>query len=298
VIRYAKRDRMRFASHRDVARAFERGTRKARLPVAYSAGFSPHPRISYAGGAPTGYASEAEYAEIALTQTRAAQDVADQLNAALPDGIDVIEVAEAPAEGHALEFGASEWEVVLPGVAPEQAAQAAAAFLAADSAVVERLTSKGTRRVDARAAVAKLAAPRSANRADGTAAIFRMTVRHTTPGVRPDDVLTAIRQVASLELPSPPLVTRLAQRQVAPDGGQVTEQPSATRSGPGSAVQAAARPAERVRPAPVRHAPPGDETPGGRARERDGRLLECSRPSEKKDTTRTRNRGSQADPAN
>ena len=58
---------MRFASHRDIARAIERGVRRAGLPVAYSAGFSPHPKISYSGGAPTGAASEAEYLEISLT---------------------------------------------------------------------------------------------------------------------------------------------------------------------------------------------------------------------------------------
>ena len=67
VVRYAKRGKMRFASHRDVARAFERGVRKAGLPIAYSAGFTPHPKISYAGGAPTGVASEAEYLSLALT---------------------------------------------------------------------------------------------------------------------------------------------------------------------------------------------------------------------------------------
>ena len=49
-IRYAKRGRMRFASHRDVARAIERGVRKAGVPVAYSAGFSPHPRIRIRAG--------------------------------------------------------------------------------------------------------------------------------------------------------------------------------------------------------------------------------------------------------
>ena len=96
-VRYAKRGRMRFASHRDVARAIERGVRKAGVPVAYSAGFSPHPRISYAGAAPTTAASEAEYLEIALTDACAAPDVRDRLNAALPDGIDVIEVLE-PAD--------------------------------------------------------------------------------------------------------------------------------------------------------------------------------------------------------
>jgi len=72
IVRYAKRGRMRFASHRDIARAVERGVRRAGLPVAYSAGFTPHPKISYAGAAPTGTASEAEYLEISLTEARAA----------------------------------------------------------------------------------------------------------------------------------------------------------------------------------------------------------------------------------
>src|SRR5580693_2884403 len=93
-VKYAKRGRMRFASHRDIARAVERGVRRANLPVAHSAGFSPHPKISYAGGAPTGAASEAEYLEIALTGACPAPDVRDRLDAALPDGIDVIEVVE------------------------------------------------------------------------------------------------------------------------------------------------------------------------------------------------------------
>src|SRR3984885_13649813 len=92
VIRYAKRGRMRFASHRDVARAVERGVRRAGLPIAYSAGFTPHPKISYAGGAPTGMASEAEYLELSLTGRLGPSEVRERLDAALPDGIDVIEV--------------------------------------------------------------------------------------------------------------------------------------------------------------------------------------------------------------
>src|SRR5215475_2655119 len=94
VIRYAKRGRMRFASHRDIARAVERGVRRAGLPVAYSAGFSPHPKISYQGGAPTGAASEAEYLEIALTARCDPDAVRVALDAALPAGVDVIEAAD------------------------------------------------------------------------------------------------------------------------------------------------------------------------------------------------------------
>src|SRR5437879_4679557 len=152
-IRYAKRGRMRFASHRDVARAIERGVRKAGLPVAYSAGFSPHPRISYSGGAPTGSASEAEYLELSLTRCCEPAEVGRLLDAALPDGIDVIEVVEAGPKSAGLMLEASEWEVIWPGVAPAAAARAVSAFLARPSAEVERLTSKGTRRLDARAAI-------------------------------------------------------------------------------------------------------------------------------------------------
>src|ERR1700732_1405887 len=92
LVRYAKRGKMRFASHLDVARAFERGVRRAGLPIAYSSGFHPHPKISYAGGAPTGVASEAEYLSLTLTTRTEADAVRERLNAALPDGIEVIGV--------------------------------------------------------------------------------------------------------------------------------------------------------------------------------------------------------------
>ena len=56
-IHYAKRGRLRFSSHRDFQRALERALRRAEIPMAYSAGFSPHPKVSYANAAPTGVVS-------------------------------------------------------------------------------------------------------------------------------------------------------------------------------------------------------------------------------------------------
>jgi radical SAM-linked protein len=210
-VKYAKRGRMRFASHRDIARAVERGVRRANLPVAHSAGFSPHPKISYAGGAPTGAASEAEFLEISLTARLDPHAVQVRLDAALPDGIDVIEVADlAVAEAPRLE--ASVWEVVLPGVAPAEATMAIEAFLAAPHAEVERLTSNGVRRLDTRAGVVSLELDRRAT-AEGQlgCAILRMVVRHLTPAVRPEDILAAFRAMSALEPTSPAVVTRLAQ---------------------------------------------------------------------------------------
>ena len=216
VVRYAKRGKMRFASHRDVARAFERGVRRAGLPIAYSAGFTPHPKISYAGGAPTGVASEAEYLSLALTARQTETQVCQRLNAALPDGIDVIDVTdEGPAKHASASFGhleASEWEVILPGVGPAAAAWAVAAFLARDEAPVERLTDKGVRRLDARAAVLEMSvSERVAATSNEDCAILRMVVLHTAPAVRPEDVLTALRGQDGIVPSSPPMTTRLAQ---------------------------------------------------------------------------------------
>ena len=219
IVRYAKRGRMRFASARDIARAVERGVRRAGLPIAYSAGFTPHPKISYAGAAPTGTASEAEYLELSLTRACAVSEVRERLDAALPDGIDVIEVRQAPPGLGALPLEASLWQVVLPGVPPADAARAADEFLACDSLEVERLTSKGPRRMDARAAVITMGTDRcAAAGGDAGNAILRMVVRHVIPAVRPDDILAALRRLAALAPSSPPLVTRLAQGALSADG--------------------------------------------------------------------------------
>jgi radical SAM-linked protein len=211
IVRYAKRGRMRFASHRDIARAVERGVRRAGLPIAYSAGFTPHPKISYAGAAPTGTASEAEYLELSLTRACAVSEVAERLDAALPDGIDVIEVTEDPATLGALPLEASQWQVVLPGVSPAEAAAAVSGFLACRTLEVERRTGKGPRLVDARAAVITMETNRCADADDTGNAELRMVVRHVIPAVRPDDILAALSRLATLAPSSPAQVTRLAQ---------------------------------------------------------------------------------------
>ena len=95
-LRYTKRGRLRFTSHRDIARAFERALRRAQVPMAYSAGFSPHPKISWVGAAPTGVASEAEYVEISVAVRVDLEQLRAALDDSLPEGIDVVEVVEAP----------------------------------------------------------------------------------------------------------------------------------------------------------------------------------------------------------
>lgn len=219
VVRYAKRGKMRFASQLDVARAFERGVRRAGLPIAYSSGFTPHPKISYAGGVPTGVASEAEYLSLALTSPVAAADAGKRLNAALPDGIDVIAVTEETGGLPASSLTASEWQVLLPGLTPDNVVPVVQKFLALEHAPVERLTAKGMRRMDARAAVVSLdARPGSGTGQVVSSTELRMVVRHTVPAVRPGDVLTALREVSDVIPAAQPLMTRLAQGSLGESG--------------------------------------------------------------------------------
>jgi radical SAM-linked protein len=211
-VRYAKRGRLRFTSHRDFQRVLERAVRRAGLPVAFSAGFSPHPKISYVGAAPTGAASEAEYVEIALTGPRMPAAVARALDEALPQGFDVLDVVEAGPGSLADRIDASHWQIAIPGVPPGVAAAAVEAFRAAPEVPVERILKTGRRVLDARAAVAALGVVTDSD--PGGCAILDLVVRHVTPAVRPDDVLTGLRQVSdSFDAASPrfPLATRLAQ---------------------------------------------------------------------------------------
>jgi radical SAM-linked protein len=207
-VRYAKRGRLRFTSHRDFSRAFERALVRARIPMAYSSGFNPHPRISYAGASPTGAASEAEYLEIGLAERVDPRTLADDLDRALPEGLDVLEVVEAATGSLADRLEASRWRIELP-VPREEVADAAAAFSARDSVRVERMTKKGLRTFDSRYAVLSLDVD-DVNDAS-TAARLTVVLRHTVPAVRPDDVLAGLHQVGGLREGGAPLMTRLEQ---------------------------------------------------------------------------------------
>ncbi len=214
-IRFAKRGRLRFLSHRDVARSVERAVRRAGVPVSHSHGFSPHPRLSWVGAAPTGTASEAEYLEIGLTREIDPAALVGALDAALPDGLDILDAAVAEPPALAERIDASRWVVELPGVEPAALRAAVDALLALSTLVVERVTPSGRREIDVRAALVSAEvgddSRPSHTAGTGVCAILTAVVRQTTPAVRPDDVLGALDVVAGLKQPVPAKATRMAQ---------------------------------------------------------------------------------------
>lgn len=227
-LRYAKRGVLRFTSHRDIARAFERALRRASVPMAYSQGFNPHPKISWIGAAPTGVASEAEYVEIQLVREVEPAELVRMLDVAMPAGLDLLEAVGVTvgSDGGSLadRIDGSRWRIELPGVSPDDLRAAFDRVLAESVVEVERLTKNGMRTIDARSAIITGSVEDPPDGSEGApggepCGILVVVVRQTTPAVRPDDVLSALRVVAALESPVPAKATRMAQGRLDHGGG-------------------------------------------------------------------------------
>lgn len=201
-LRYAKRGPARFTSHRDFGRALERALRRAAIPMAYSSGFTPHPRISYPNAAPTGAASEAEYVELGLTTPCDPNKIMAALNQVLPSGFQIMAAAEATPRSLGELLQISRWRIELPGVDEMLLPQVIVEFLERDHVTVERTTKKGRRQFDVRRAVREM-------RYQGSG--IEVVLVHHEPLVRPDDVVQALAQISpELDLASA-LMTRLDQ---------------------------------------------------------------------------------------
>ena len=218
-VRYSRTGRLRFASHRDFQRVFERAIRRAGIPIAFSQGFNPHPRISYAGAAPTGAATYAEYLEMGVTVPCDPAKVMAALNEALPDDMAILDIVVGGSSGLPERLEVSRWKIELPGVDSGVLAGAVERFLAAERVEVVRLTKDGKRTLDARAAVEALRVENADQSPETTpCAILDLVVRNGSPSVRPDDVLAALREAGDLVPPVTPRATRLAQGPLLADG--------------------------------------------------------------------------------
>lgn len=146
-IRFSKVGKIRWTSHRDVARMWERALRRARVPVSYSEGFSPRPRLGFGLALPTGAESVAEYLDVDLAEEIPMEDLAGQLDPALPVGIEVgggaVLGAGEPSVQH--DVVACRWEFAVPlegadveGGQPDRLSTKVAEVLAAGAIVLSR----------------------------------------------------------------------------------------------------------------------------------------------------------------
>jgi len=102
VVKYSKGGRLKYISHLDVMRTFHRSIRRASLPVAYSQGFTPHPKMSFASALSVGLTSEGEYMDVVMDETVTPYNFRKNLNSVLPLGLSVLEVVEIDPKNKSL----------------------------------------------------------------------------------------------------------------------------------------------------------------------------------------------------
>ncbi|MGN0506696.1 MAG: TIGR03936 family radical SAM-associated protein [Lachnospiraceae bacterium] len=117
-IKFAKYGTMKFISHLDVMRYFQKAIRRAGLPVMYSEGFNPHQIMSFASPLGVGQTSEAEYFDLALTEEMPAEELCDRLNQTMTEGMRIL--------------GA----ILLPEPKPQEKRETAMALVAASDYLV------------------------------------------------------------------------------------------------------------------------------------------------------------------
>jgi radical SAM family uncharacterized protein/radical SAM-linked protein len=173
-LRVRKDGRARFASHLEFMTVIHRAARRAGIPVRFSGGFHPAPRISFPDALPTGVESDAEIIDLELHRPWSARETVEALNAQLPAGIRVLEGAAVPWQTPSPSVSIMEtvWQVKLPAGARADLGERLAAFLAQESVPATR--EKGGREVsiDLRPEVAGL---------ELTAGALQITLRRGSP---------------------------------------------------------------------------------------------------------------------
>jgi radical SAM-linked protein len=190
-LRFSKAGKIRFTSHRDVARMWERAFRRSGLPVAYSQGFVPHPLVSFGLALPTGCESDGEYLDVRLGaappgETPVAQ-LPPALSALLPDGI-VVQVAAFVAETEGSlqqEVASCTWELEVLSVPDEDLAERVEKVLAAPILMVRRERKGRPTDDDVRPAILALSTT-------GSHGHLRAELATRGLGVRPGDLMTAL----------------------------------------------------------------------------------------------------------
>jgi radical SAM-linked protein len=155
---FRKGERVRYISHLDVLRYWERAFRRAELPLAYSQGFTPHPKLAFAGPLPLGFVADAEIVDATLDERVALGEVAEKLGCQSSEDLAMVSIREVP-------LGApppqnlvvwADYAVDLPGVDPGTARSTVSEFLAREAFEWVDERREKPRAYDLRAGVARL----------------------------------------------------------------------------------------------------------------------------------------------
>ena len=198
-VKFSKEGPARFSSHLDMVRFFDRSTRRAGLPVAFSEGFNPHPKFSFAAPLPVGIAGTEEYMDMDLTVSLSPEEIASRLDKNLPDGYQILDVKQIDERAKnlmaILSRAAYRAIAEIPAGYDEAMLQAALAKLMAQDNIIITREVKGKRKeVNLRPGIFKLAG-------GVTGHILEVNMElliGSTGNVRPEEVLNELFQAGGI----------------------------------------------------------------------------------------------------
>ncbi|MDA3902947.1 MAG: TIGR03960 family B12-binding radical SAM protein [Desulfuromusa sp.] len=157
-LKLSKLGRARMVGHLEYLKMFQRAVRRAELPIRFSQGFHPMPKISYLEALPMGVSSEAELIDLELFRHVPVEQVIDRINVQLPDGFKIVEGEVIPwkSSSPSAAVASSCYRVPLPEPVPEDLHERISNFLNADQIIVSRLKKGLEKKIDIRPDVLEL----------------------------------------------------------------------------------------------------------------------------------------------
>jgi radical SAM-linked protein len=139
-ITFGKIDALRYIGHLDLAKTWERVLRRAQMPLVYSQGFNPQPKMQLASALPLGISSDCELLDIWLTEMVPLETLPNRLNAVSPPGLLTRQVEQVPVKSPALQtiLESAEYHIQLTGISDDEVARRVEELLASDEIVRER----------------------------------------------------------------------------------------------------------------------------------------------------------------
>lgn len=195
MIRFGKQPRLRFISHLDLQRFFQRALNRTGLPIAWTQGFNPHPILSFGSALALGWTSEYEILDVKLSAPMGRKRTEDAMRAALPVDLPVLEVRMVD-DRHPAPMAmvrASDYEITLSGETAAATLDAAEEFLRRESVMAMRKTKSGEREVDIRPMALSLE-----REGDVLSARLMLTEKDT---LKPDLLVRALADIAGVEVP-------------------------------------------------------------------------------------------------
>lgn len=222
-IEFSKGDRVRFLSHLDLMKAMARAIRRAEIPIAFSEGFNPHPKMNFASAVAVGVSSESEYMDIELQHEVDIKEIIGRLARAMPPGLDIKGGRIVPDSTPALmaEVNRAAYHVSAAAREPvngEELSAKIAHFLSAPEIVIEKRTKKGLRPKDIRPGITHFRGSVSGERVD----FLLGTVLGSDGSVRPEEVVCAFAKQSGLPIECDSLYIRRISLYTEKDGKQVS----------------------------------------------------------------------------